>query len=192
MNLEDEKIIMGFLNGDNEVICYIYKTFFPVIENMILKFDGSKEDARDIFQDSLILIYMNLKEKKKIKPNLCFGSLLFTVARNKQIDLLRHRLAVSLFNKENNHEEEIVVPEEVTDLFKEIEKYILYERYFNSLSPECKKLLKYSLQDIPLKRITLLMNFKTDDYTKHRRYKCKEYLMNSIIKDPKYHKLRYD
>ena len=187
---EDEKIIKGFIDGENKVISYIYKTFFPVIEKMILKFDGTKEDACDIFQDSLILMYQNLKEKKVNISKHCFGSVLFTIARSKQLDLLRHKNTATVINNDIKKEKDI--SEDVSVLFDEIEKDMLFEKHFNKLSHECQEVLKYSLQNIPLKEITRLMNFKTDDYTKHRRYKCKEYLMNSIINDPKYGELKYD
>lgn len=192
MNFGDEEILNGFINRDNKVMCYLYKKYFPLIEQMVLKFDGNIHDTSDIFQDSLILIYMNIEEFKKNKSKFNFGSIFFTIARNKQRDLLRHRQSVSFINNFISPEVENEVSFDITGILEEEEKVKLYEKHFKFLNYECQKLLKYSLQNLTLKEITRRMKFKTEDYTKHRRYKCKEFLMNSIYKDPIYSELKYE
>ncbi len=191
MKTEDEKIFNGLRNGDLEMIHYIYTTFFPTVENMVIKLNGNKEDAQDIFQDALTFMYMSLQEKK-IECKFSFGSMIYTIARNKRIDSIRRACKRENINIQELPDEQIEYTEDNARLYDEIEKFSLYEKHFNLLSPECQKILKFSMQDMSLKEITYLLKFKNDDYTKHRRYKCKEHLMKSIFNDPAYKELKYD
>jgi DNA-directed RNA polymerase specialized sigma24 family protein len=191
MILSDKDLLNGIRNGDRETIGYVYKTFFPVVQGIISSLHGSKEDAHDIFQESLMIVYSKLLNEQlnltcSLKTYLC------TIARNLGTVAMRQKSTFSFsavdddfLNISSLIEEPVLLPEEE-------EKRLLYEKHFNLITNECQKLLKYCMLELSIKRITVLMHFKSDDYTKVRKNKCKEYLMKSIFSDPTYKELTYE
>ena len=54
----EEELIDGIRDHDSEILKYVYTTFFPVIENYIFHNNGSHEQAEDVFQEAMIIIYV--------------------------------------------------------------------------------------------------------------------------------------
>ena len=54
-------------NNADKVLVYLYKNLEPKIRGWIVKNNGSKQEAQDIFQDSIVAFYsFVLKNKLKI------------------------------------------------------------------------------------------------------------------------------
>lgn len=191
MIFTDKNLLNGIQNGDRETIGYIYKTILPAVEGIIFSLNGSKEDAKDIFQEALMLIYSKLLDEKLIL-NCSLKTYMCTIARNLRIKAMRHKGTFSLSVVDEGIVYETQLIEEPVLIPEEEEKKLLYEKHFILISDECQKLLKYFILELSLKRITSLMHFKNENYTKFRRNKCKEYLMKSIFSDPKYKELTYE
>ena len=67
-NTQTNKVFLEAIrNGDSAIIRQIYEQNFHVIASMLAKNGGSKEDARDIFQDGLMIIYEKLKSPTFVK-----------------------------------------------------------------------------------------------------------------------------
>ena len=60
-DMNDEVLISSLANGDSHAIRHIYKTFYPTVEKMVFKMNGSMDDAYDTFQDSVTILYEKAK-----------------------------------------------------------------------------------------------------------------------------------
>jgi len=78
-------------------------------------------------------------------------------------------------------------PEPVQELLPELKKLVEY--HFNTLSEDCKKVLELHFKHKSLADICEIMGYKDVKYAADRKYRCKQYLFNRIINDPKYKKL---
>ena len=58
----DEQILKGILRHDNLILQHIYKQYYYNINYFIRKNQGSDDDASDIFQEAVIIIYRKIKE----------------------------------------------------------------------------------------------------------------------------------
>ncbi|MGP8329206.1 MAG: hypothetical protein ACT6FF_02650 [Methanosarcinaceae archaeon] len=63
-------------------------------------------------------------------------------------------------------------------------KYELYKMHFHQLSADCRKILSLFLKKVSLREISKIMNLKSVDYAKTRKYLCKEALKKRIMNDP--------
>ena len=54
--MSDREYIQGLIHEDRKVIEAIYQNFSGRISNYIMRKGGSSEDAKDIFQDALLII----------------------------------------------------------------------------------------------------------------------------------------
>jgi len=61
-----DEIIDGIKTRDSCVLQFIYKNYYPSIRNFVLNNSGSEEDAKDIFQESIIIIYRKVKEQEHL------------------------------------------------------------------------------------------------------------------------------
>ena len=77
----DEQILRGILRHDNLILQFIYKQFYYKVNYFIKKNQGSEEDANDLFQEAIIVIYRKLKENDLIFEKSSFQGYLFSVCR---------------------------------------------------------------------------------------------------------------
>ncbi|HEY1009614.1 MAG TPA: sigma-70 family RNA polymerase sigma factor, partial [Daejeonella sp.] len=57
----DSEVIFGILNGSKETLNRLYKSYFPMILQMIVSNNGNEDDAKDIFQEAVIVLYSKVK-----------------------------------------------------------------------------------------------------------------------------------
>src|SRR5690606_35575533 len=53
----DSGIINGIREGDNLAIQQLYQLHFPPIAKMIINNRGSREEAQDVFQETVMVLY---------------------------------------------------------------------------------------------------------------------------------------
>ena len=188
----DEQILKGVLRHDNLILQYIYKQYYYKINYFIKKNQGNEEDASDIFQEAIIIIYRKLKENDLVFKKSSFAGYLFSVCRFlwlKQLEKRRiekERLNDTLPFQENLYDENLV------ELVDKNERYGLYQKHFNTLSTDCQKLMLLFFEKVPLKEIAKIMGYKSEKYAKTRKYKCKELLIKRIKQDTEFKKILED
>ena len=188
----DEQILKGILRHDNLILQYIYKQYYYKINYFIKKNQGSEDDASDVFQEAIIVIYRKLKENDLIFEKSSFAGYLFSVCRFlwlKQLEkrrIERERLNDSLPFQEDLYDENLV------ELVDKNERYGLYQKHFATLSTDCQKLMQLFFEKIPLREIAKVMGYKSEKYAKTRKYKCKEILIKRIKQDTEFKKILED
>ncbi|NTW26125.1 MAG: sigma-70 family RNA polymerase sigma factor [Lentimicrobium sp.] len=191
IHYSDEAIIEGLRLRSDFIIKYIYQELFPTIKYLVIKNSGNEEDAEDIFQDGLIVIFKKIKENQ-LELTSSFRTYLYSVCRNLWLQKLSRR---KQFSREFSDIETFVelpdkVMEEIYD--DEVEKYRLYQQHFLTLNDDCQKVLLLFMKKLSLREIAVEMGYKTEKYAKTRKYLCKEELKKRIINDPKCHKFLSD
>ena len=184
----NDKIINGILQNDNFILKYIYTEYYPKINYFVINNNGIEEDANDIFQEGIIIIYRKIKENQSFLK-CSFGTYLYSVCKLlwlKQLRQKRTRFIVQeklpSYFKDNEYPD-------ITDTIEKNERHRLYQKYFLKLGKDCKKTLQLFLDEIPLKDIAKLMGYKNENYAKKKKYKCKEALINNIKQDKKFKEL---
>jgi RNA polymerase sigma factor (sigma-70 family) len=188
----DEQILKGILRHDNLILQYVYKQYYYKINYFIKKNQGSEDDASDVFQEAIIVIYRKLKENDLIFKKSSFAGYLFSVCRFlwlKQLEKRRiekQKINDTLPFQENLYDENLV------ELVDKNERYGLYQKHFATLSSDCQKLMQLFFEKVPLKEIAKVMGYKGEKYAKTRKYKCKELLIQRIKQDTEFKKILED
>jgi len=189
IGFSDEQILKGILRHDNLVLQYIYKQYYYNINYFIRKNQGSEDDANDIFQEAIIIIYRKIKENDLIFEKSSFKGYLFTVCRLlwlKQLE--RRRIEKEKLNDSLPYQEDLY-DDSLNELVIKNERYGLYQKHFGALSTDCQKLLQLFFEKVSLKEIATLMGFKSEKYAKKRKFKCKELLISRIKQDAEFKKI---
>jgi RNA polymerase sigma factor (sigma-70 family) len=142
INRETE-VLRGFLSGDSRVLSEIYSKHFPEVKSYIVKNSGTETDAKDIFQDALVITYQKLKSGS-LSLECSLATYIFAVSRNLWMNSLRKRKKTIVIDKRSeiseNLEKSILLEIELE------ERTSLYHKYFLKLGNSCQELLNYFFQ----------------------------------------------
>lgn len=183
MRTIDKKIIKGIRKQDKQILKSVYETNFPSVERLVLDNSGSVQDAKDVFQEGIIIVYRKVNERNFTLTS-SFKSFIYGVCRNIWLKQLSK-------NKENNEKlESYIEYEEVPDVSEDEyeinEQYKLYQKHFKRLENGCQKLLQLFLKKVPLKEIAEELGIESQQYVKRKKFKCKEQLVRYIKNDPNF------
>lgn len=176
----------GIFKENKVVLKTIYNSYFPDIRRFILLNKGSDDDARDIFQDALVILF--LKVRKNIPTlNCTFGTYLYAIC--KYLWLKEHRRigrhAIIGYDLDNYADPSVNIHHE----YIQMEKRKLVMEHFEIMAPECKKVLRLFVQDLPVEDIMKEMGYSSLQYARNRRLSCKEKLVRQIWNNPRYKEL---
>jgi len=188
----DEQILKGILRHDNLILQYIYKQYYYNINYFIRKNQGSEDDASDIFQEAIIIIYRKIKENDLVFEKSSFKGYLFSVCRFlwlKQLE--KRRIEKEKLNDSLPYQMDLY-DDNLNELVEKNERYGLYQKHFSTLSTDCQKLLQLFFEKVSLKEIAKVMGYKSEKYAKKRKFKCKELLISRIKQDAEFKKILED
>ena len=190
IHYSDEAIIEGLRLRSDYIIKYMYQEMFPMIRYLVVKNSGNDEDAEDVFQDGLIVVFKKIRDHE-LDLTCSFRTYIYSVCRNIWLQKLNKR---KQYAREFSDVESFVDLPDKVDQFQEeeMEKYRLYQQHFLTLGEDCQKVLLLFMKKQSLKEIAVEMGYKTEKYAKTRKYLCKEELKKRIINDPKCHKFLSD
>jgi len=182
-----EAILIGLKNSDNDVLRYVYRKYYSEIRFFVIKNSGSDEDAKDTFQEALIIIYKKLRGDG-LELNCSFKTYLYSVAR---IVWLRH-LGKNRIQTDELSDNQVFVDfdDGMELLVSEQDRFSLYQKHFLTLHKDCQTILRLFLEKVPLKEIQKRLNLKSEKYVKKRKFQCKEILVKRIQNDPNYKYLK--
>lgn len=158
---------------------------------LVTKNNGSEEDAEDIFQDSLIIVFRKIKANE-LDLTCSFRTYVYSISRNLWLQKLSKR---KQFSREFSDIEVYITMSDYALSERnqdEQEKFRLYQQHFLTLGEDCQKVLLLFMKKTSLKEIAAEMGYKTEKYAKTRKYLCKEELKKRIINDPKCQKFLSD
>jgi RNA polymerase sigma factor (sigma-70 family) len=185
--LTTDELFDALRREDRKVLAGVYKLYFPSVRNYILLNSGNDFDAQDIFQDALVIIYIKIRVSA---PSLSctFSTYLFSICKYLWYKEIRRK---------NRSADSTLEIDELIDFetnflkdYIRMEKRKLVMDHFNEMGEECKRLLRLIIDDTPIRRITMIMGFSSDQYTRNRRVSCKDSLVRRIWNSPRYKELR--
>jgi len=176
--------LQGIANNDTAVITEIYESFSPMVVNYVLENSGNIEDAKDVMQDAMIVIYKKM-EQEDFELTASFRTYLFSVCRFiwlRKIKKNKKEVVTSSFK------DTLITNKEWEDELIESRKALLMKRKLSELSKECRELLRLSFGGVKGKEIASKMNYSVE-FVKRKKFRCKNALIKAIKADPEFHLL---
>jgi len=181
-----DQLLEGIRKGDANTINTIYKDYHQAIVHLVETNYGTKEDAHDVFQEGLVVIFQKA-QNPDFKIRNSFLTYFYTVCRNIWYSKLRKRP-----NAEVKLDETVQSKlfDDAEPILEYGEQYFLYRKMFLRLGQVCQKVLQLFLQKVSMENIMQQMGYSSISYTKKRKYNCKEKLVALIKNDRSYQELR--
>ncbi len=184
--MDSNPYINGIRIGKRITLDQIYADFFPKVHQFVTKHSGTKDDAKDIFQEALLIIYNNVLDHN-FKLTCKFGTYLYAICRNIWFKQIRNNKR--LITSESDTDVHAIDQDELEEAILWLERYKIYRRQFLNISEKCQELLKLYLEGTDMNAIAERFGFANVAYARKRKFKCKEQLILKIEKDQDYKNL---
>ncbi len=168
--LQEVGLLKGLAAGDRKIIEGIYKDHFNMIQSLIVNNNGTADDARDIFQEAMVVLYEKVRTGS-FELNCQLKTYLYSVS--KRLWLKRLHQNNRLFTQEVDLETTVPVDEEIGQHEKRDAEFELMSQAIQRLGEPCKSLLEaYYLRKMKMQDIALQFGYTNSDNAKNQKYKC--------------------
>lgn len=169
--MKDRDILEKMSRGDESALDYLYRKHYRMMIGAIIKNNGTEEEAKDVYQDALIVLW-----QKAVSHQLVLTA---------KISTYLYSVCLNLWRKELDRKSRLVYEEKETGSGFEDdsqEKNTIVHQCIAQLGETCKKLLTYYyFDDMSMQDIAGKLGFANIDTVKTKKYKCKKRL-DSLIK----------
>lgn len=169
--LEEEKLLLkGLAENDKQAIERIYRDNYAMIQAFILNNSGSHDDARDIFQEAMIVLFEKTRtETFELSSQL--KTYIYSVCRRLWLKKLNQMNRYS--GRLDNMEDTIPVDEDMELHEKRDTDFTLMENAMSKIGEPCKSLLDaYYIQKKHMQEIAADFGYTNADNAKTQKYKC--------------------
>lgn len=172
MNIFDqEKLLLeGLATDDKAVIERIYRDNYPMVQSMIINNNGTIDDAADIFQEGMIVIYQKAQQVD-FELNCQLKTYIYSVCRRLWLKKLQQ---AQRFGNNADLGEDVVAVEEDLDYHEQKQhEFNIMESALAKIGEPCKSLLEaYYLQKKGMQEIAANFGYSNADNAKTQKYKC--------------------
>jgi len=183
--ISKESLLDGIKRQDTKVIRHIYEEYFPVIKRLILNNRGTDEDAQDVFQDALTMMYQKL-EQDKLYFDCAFKTYLYAVSRNMWLMVLRKKRSDGVMLRDTEASDDL--SETLVHDMTQARRRQVFKAHLQSLGQSCQQVLKLFFEGESLRVIASKMEF-SEAYAKKKKYTCQQKLIAAIEQDSLFEEL---
>ena len=183
--LQDNKYIEGLINNDHKVLRAIYKNFAGRISTYILKNGGSPQEAKDVFQDALMIILEKI-QSPDFELSSSFYTYLFGVNKLVWYNMSRKKsrkdVTIPDYDtlKDSQNIEQELLNREMDNIYRES---------FSKLGLICQQLLKLFFDKKNMTEIAAILDLKNEHTARTRKYRCREKLKRLMEADVRFQEL---
>lgn len=181
----EQELINGILAGNEATLTSFYKQHLPFLKSYIKRQGGSYEDAEDIFQDALVLVYAKLQSNNDL-INTTLGGYFRGTCKNLWRNQMRkqRKWAMADIYADDINDDHVSVTEQ---LFQTDRKNLFYS-YFSTLKDTTRQLWELAFEGKSSQEIAEYTGY-TEKYVRKKKCETKKQIIQTIVKDPLYREL---
>lgn len=172
---QSDQIIEQFIRNDEKVLEKTYAHNFKLVRGYVMKNNGTEADAKDIFQEAMLVAWLNLKEGKfVVKNEFSLSAYIYKISKYKWLDKLKSkRVKTTQRIGDMDYED---MESEMSDLVETEEKLKYLTKLYNRLDVKCKTVLnQFYFQKRNLEEIAETLNYDTGSI-RTIKYRCMQKL----------------
>ncbi|MDF9795015.1 RNA polymerase sigma factor (sigma-70 family) [Catalinimonas alkaloidigena] len=174
-----QEILKGIQQHDTLVLRHLYQEYYPVIRKLVISNNGSEEEAKDIFQETLMVIYEKLSSDS-LSFQCSLKTYCYAIARNIWLMTLRRKKRGGGMLKDAESTDDL--GDKLIEDMTYARRRMVFQEHMNKLGQDCQQILKAFFQGKSLKEIAESMKF-SPAYAKKRKHICQQRLISSIEQD---------
>jgi RNA polymerase sigma factor (sigma-70 family) len=167
----DEKALLeGLAASEKKAVETIYQENFNMVQTLIINNNGSADDAKDIFQEAMIVLYEKVRSGT-FELNCQIKTFVYSVSRRLWLKRLQQQNRYSAPG--DSMENVVAVEEDLEEHDQRNTEFDMMEKAINNLGEPCKSLLEaYYLQKQNMQVIAANFGYTNADNAKNQKYKC--------------------
>lgn len=181
-NYSDNELIMALKSSGemDDAIRFIYKNYYGLLEFFVINNKGTKEDAADITQETIVA-FIEIVQQDKYRGEASVKSFLYTITRNLWFSEIRKRTSADNRNRVFEKGKDTIDEEAVNHLIRNEYKKSIQD-LFKTLGEKCKELLLLVYyEDLSMKDILLrVTGYENEQVLRNKKYKCMKQLEEMI------------
>ena len=178
------EILSCLRNRESNVVRFLWDRYISMVRLIVTRSGGTSEDAKDIFQESLMIMLEKI-DSKEFTLTCSFKTYLYCVCKNLWNSVLDKRKAASNYFRRKTEEEKDKDVGEMMD--NKIHEEIFREA-FESLDPAARSILKLYWQDVPPKEIAEKLGY-TYGYVRKKKCQAQAELTERVKKHHGYRQI---
>lgn len=166
----EKELLKGLAQNDKTAIETIYKQNYNMVQSLIINNNGLADDAKDIFQEALIVLYEKVTTGN-FELNCQIKTYLYSVSRRLWLKRLQqtNRYSADLVNTDQI----VAVEEDLGEHQKKDDEFEMMHQALATLGEPCKSLLEaFYLQKRNMQDIAADFGYTNADNAKTQKYKC--------------------
>ena len=165
----EKSLLQGLAKNDKRAVENIYKDNYNIVQALVVNNNGTAEDAKDIFQETMIVLYEKV-QSGSFELNCQIKTFIYSVSRRLWLKRLIHH---NRFSLSEGHEEIVSVDDEVEEHEKRNTEFSMMEKAMSGLGEPCKSLLEaFYLQKKSMQEIATSFGYTNAENAKNQKYKC--------------------
>jgi RNA polymerase sigma factor (sigma-70 family) len=167
---KEQELLRGLALNNRQAIETLYKENYAMVQNFILNNSGSSDDAKDVFQEAMIVLYEKVRSGS-FELNCQIKTYVYSVCRRLWLKRLNQLQKIT---PEMQSLEELAAVEDELELHEQRNNdFVMMEQAMHLLGEPCKSLLEaYYLQKKSMVEIAGNFGYTNADNAKNQKYKC--------------------
>ena len=167
----NEKLLLqGLARNDKKAVETIYRLNYSMVQSLVINNNGSADDARDVFQEAMIVLYEKAKSGT-FELNCLIKTYVYSVARRLWLKKLQHasRFGGDIAAAENT----VPVEEDLDEHHRRDSEFGMMEKAMDGLGEPCRSLLEaFYLKKQNMQEIASAFGYTNAENAKTQKYKC--------------------
>lgn len=181
--LIDTELLKGLAEGNRACIELIYKNHYNTIQSLIINNSGSSDDARDVFQEALIVLYEKVR-MGSFELNCQLRTYLYAVCKRLWLKKLQQNNRYLVVEMETASP--VLIEDDLAAHEKKEAEYESLNKAIQNLGEPCKSLLEaYYINKLNMQDIATQFGYTNADNAKNQKYKCLMRLKKIFFSDYK-------
>ena len=167
---DERALLEGLAGSDKKAVETIYQENYNMVQSLIINNNGSADDAKDIFQETMIVLYEKVRSGT-FELNCQIRTFVYSVSRRLWLKRLQQQ---NRYAAPGDSMENVVAVEEDLDQHEQRNtEFEMMDKAINNLGEPCKSLLEaYYLQKQTMQVIAASFGYTNADNAKNQKYKC--------------------
>jgi RNA polymerase sigma factor (sigma-70 family) len=176
----DAELLAGLTSGSDRALTQIYRRYFPMVLHLVLANSGDEDDAKDIYQEALVVVYEQVSGGS-LELHCQLKTYLYSISRRLWLKALSRRGRFAALTD----------TEEAEDVTDDLAQHETRNRQFEQMAASlgklgepCRTLLEdFYIREMSMQAITEKFGYTNADNAKTQKYKCLQRLKRLFFAD---------
>ena len=167
---QEKEVFRSIGNNDKGAIEAVYRENYSLIQHFIISNNGTEDDARDIFQEAMMVLYERSRSPE-FELTCQIRTYLYSVCRRWWLKKLQY--ARRMESQVENYDKIVAVEEDLEQHEKPTQQYLTMRAAMGKIGEPCKSLIEaFYVHRKNMHETANFFGYTNADNAKNQKYKC--------------------